>query len=122
FVARAGACGTWNRHDTRDARGARADGDARASSGMSKGRRGHSMSQHQDTVIPPPSFSRFAERFPAVVEAYDRFGAVLRAAGPLSAREVALVKLAVSVGARMQGATYAHARKARAAGIADADL
>jgi|SRR5690606_233220 alkylhydroperoxidase/carboxymuconolactone decarboxylase family protein YurZ len=80
------------------------------------------MSQHQDTVIPPPSFRRFAERFPAVVEAYDRFGAVLRAAGPLSAREVALVKLAVSVGARMQGATYAHARKARAAGIADADL
>ena len=47
-------------------------------------------------VVPPPSFRRFAQRFPAVVEAYDRFGAELRAAGPLSAREIALVKLAVS--------------------------
>ena len=71
-------------------------------------------------VVPPPSFRRFAERFPSVVEAYDRFGAELRAAGPLSAREIALVKLAISVGARMEGATYAHTRKARAAGIEDA--
>jgi len=73
-------------------------------------------------VVPPPSFRRFAQRFPAVVEAYDRFGAELRAAGPLSAREIALVKLAVSVGARMEGATFAHTRKARASGIEDAAL
>jgi alkylhydroperoxidase/carboxymuconolactone decarboxylase family protein YurZ len=56
------------------------------------------------------------------VEAYDRFGAELRAAGPLSAREIALVKLAVSVGARMEGSTHAHTRKARAVGVEDAAL
>lgn len=80
------------------------------------------MPEPHRTVVPPPSFRRLAERFPAVVAAYEQFGAELRAAGPLSPREVALVKLAVSVGARLQGGTYAHARKARAAGIGDADL
>jgi alkylhydroperoxidase/carboxymuconolactone decarboxylase family protein YurZ len=81
-----------------------------------------STSDSTRSVVPPPSFRRFAERFPDVVEAYDRFGEALRRAGPLSAREAALVKLAVSVGARMEGATYAHARKARAAGIEDAAI
>ena len=69
------------------------------------------------TVVPPPSFQRFAERYPAVVEAYDRFGEELRAAGPLTAREIALVKLALSIGARMEGSAHAHTRKAQAVGL-----
>jgi 4-carboxymuconolactone decarboxylase len=71
---------------------------------------------------PPAEFRAFAERYPAVVEAYDRLGEEVRRAGPLSPREVALVKLGISIGARMQGAAHAHARKARAQGIEPAAL
>ncbi|MCC6317413.1 MAG: carboxymuconolactone decarboxylase family protein [Gemmatimonadaceae bacterium] len=38
-------------------------------------------------------------------------------AGPLTLREVALVKLAISIGARMEGSAHAHARKALYAGV-----
>ena len=68
-------------------------------------------------VEPPEEFREFARRYPGVVEAYDRLGEQVRLAGPLSPREVALVKLGISIGARMQGAAHAHARKARALGI-----
>jgi alkylhydroperoxidase/carboxymuconolactone decarboxylase family protein YurZ len=57
-----------------------------------------------------------------VVEAYDRLGEQVRSAGPLSAREVALVKLGISIGARMAGAAHAHARKALAQGIESAAI
>lgn len=73
-------------------------------------------------VQPPESFREFARRFPGVVEAYERLGEQIRRAGPLSPREVALVKLAISVGARMEGAAHAHARKARAQGVEPAAI
>jgi alkylhydroperoxidase/carboxymuconolactone decarboxylase family protein YurZ len=66
---------------------------------------------------PPQAFREFAARYPAVVAAYEQLGEQVRAAGPLTPREVALVKLGISIGARMEGATHAHARKALAAGI-----
>lgn len=66
---------------------------------------------------PPQAFRDFALKYPAVVEAYEQLGEQVRAAGPLTPREVALVKLGISIGARMEGATHAHARKALAAGI-----
>lgn len=66
---------------------------------------------------PPKSFSDFADRHPDVARAYDELARCIREAGPLSDREVALVKLAISIGARMEGATFAHARKALAQGL-----
>jgi alkylhydroperoxidase/carboxymuconolactone decarboxylase family protein YurZ len=66
---------------------------------------------------PPKPYRRLAAEQPAVVAAYEKLGQAVRAAGPLSEREVALVKLAISVGARMEGAAHAHTRKALAAGI-----
>lgn len=66
---------------------------------------------------PPKPFRRFAAEHHAVAEAYERLGEAVRAAGPLSDREVALVKLGLSIGARMEGAAHAHARKALAQGI-----
>ncbi len=74
------------------------------------------------SVEPPPPFKRFAEKHPEVAEAHQRLGEAVRAAGPLSPREVALVKLAISIGARLEGSTHAHARKARALQIDDAAL
>ncbi len=67
--------------------------------------------------LPPQAFRDFAETYPAVVEAYERLADRIREAGPLSAREIGLVKLAISIGARMEGATHAHARKALAQGV-----
>lgn len=66
---------------------------------------------------PPEPFLDFARQYPAVVEAYERLAKAIREAGPLSAREAALVKLGISIGARMEGATHSHARKALAQGV-----
>jgi len=66
---------------------------------------------------PPPQFSEFVKTYPEVARAYEALGKSVRGAGPLSEREIALVKLAISVGARMQGAAHAHTRKARAVGV-----
>lgn len=74
------------------------------------------------TANPPKPFREFVSQHPDVAAAYERLGEAVGAAGPLSAREVALVKLAVSIGARMEGAAHAHARKALARGIEAAAL
>ncbi|MPZ19899.1 MAG: carboxymuconolactone decarboxylase family protein [Luteitalea sp.] len=78
--------------------------------------------ESSQAVEPPAPFKRFAETHPEVASAYQRLGEAVRAAGPLSAREVALVKVAISIGARLEGSTHAHARKARAQGIDAAAL
>jgi alkylhydroperoxidase/carboxymuconolactone decarboxylase family protein YurZ len=54
---------------------------------------------------------------PDVARAYDALGDAARKAGPLTEREIALVKLALSMGARLEGGVHAHARKALAAGV-----
>ena len=74
------------------------------------------------TPAPPQAFREFSARHPAVVEAYERLAESVRDAGPLSPREVALVKLGISIGARMEGATHAHGRKALALGIEPAAI
>lgn len=66
---------------------------------------------------PPRHYREFQRTHPAVARAHEALGKAVRAAGPLSEREIALVKLAISIGARMEGAAHAHARKALAAGI-----
>jgi len=70
----------------------------------------------------PAAFTSFRKRFPAVAEANERLGEAVRDAGPLSEREVALVKLGIAIGARMEGATHAHVRKGLDAGIEPAAL
>jgi alkylhydroperoxidase/carboxymuconolactone decarboxylase family protein YurZ len=66
---------------------------------------------------PPAAFSDFVGAHPDVGSAYENLGQAVKAAGPLTAREVALVKLGIAVGARMEGAARANARKANASGI-----
>jgi len=74
------------------------------------------------TVRSPRPYSEFAKTHAAVTDAYDRLGEAVRAAGPLSERDVSLVKLAIAIGARMEGATHAHGRKALAQGLDAATL
>jgi len=71
---------------------------------------------------PPKRFQRFQEEFAKVADAYDRLGTAVHEAGPLDEKTRALVKLAISTGARLEGAVHAHVRKALAVGIRPEEL
>jgi 4-carboxymuconolactone decarboxylase len=70
---------------------------------------------------PPSQHQAFVTRYPKLGEAWDCIHAA-EADGPLDARTVRLVKLAVAIGALKEGAVHAAARKALAAGVAPAEL
>jgi len=64
-----------------------------------------------------PGFYRaFLSRYPEVGGAYTDLSRACKAAGPLDERTAELVKIGISVGAAMEGATRSHVRKALAAG------
>ena len=64
----------------------------------------------------PARYLKFQKSFRKVFEAYDALGAAIQSAGPLTVKERALVKLAIAVGARLEGGVHSHTRRARAAG------
>lgn len=64
----------------------------------------------------PGPFEKFTKEFPAVFEGYDAMGKAAHASGPLDAKTREFVKLGMSIGARLEGATHSHVRKALAAG------
>ena len=65
----------------------------------------------------PGHYGWLDENYPKVTEAYESLGKAVHAAGPLDERTRALVKLSISVGAGLEGAVHAHARKALEAGV-----
>ena len=71
----------------------------------------------ETTPRAPRSFQSFAKKYPKITAAYDAMGKAVRDVGPLTDREVALAKLALSIGSRLEGATHAHCRRALALGI-----
>ncbi len=71
--------------------------------------------------IPQP-FQDFTRDFPAVARAYEALGSASHDAGPLDDRTRRLVKLAIAVGGRLEGAVRAQARLAQQAGISRAEL
>ena len=72
-------------------------------------------------MIPKP-YKQMHQSHPDLMQAYESFGQAAREAGPLSSREVALVKLAISIGAGLEGAAHSHCRKALEAGCCADDL
>lgn len=72
-------------------------------------------------MIPKP-YKQMHTDYPELMSAYESFGKAAREAGPLSSREVALVKLAISLGAGLEGAAHSHCRKALEAGCEADDL
>jgi 4-carboxymuconolactone decarboxylase len=70
----------------------------------------------------PEAYRNFFDTYPDVARAYQDMGKALRATGPLSEREVGLVKLAIAIGARMEGAAHSHTRRGLAAGIEEKAL
>ncbi|MCX6135574.1 MAG: carboxymuconolactone decarboxylase family protein [Ignavibacteriales bacterium] len=71
---------------------------------------------------PPKRYQDFSKKYRDIAKAYEEMGSACHSAGPLDEKTRALVKLAISIGARIEGSTHAHARKAIAAGVKAEEL
>jgi len=65
---------------------------------------------------PPKTYDKFVQRYPKLAEAWDKIGEAGRD-GPLDAKTVRLIKLAIAIGAMREGAVHSGVRKALASGI-----
>lgn len=70
----------------------------------------------------PSHFTWFQERFPAVAAGYEALGDAAHAAGPLDEKTRALIKVAISGAARLEGGLHAHVRKALKAGARQEEI
>ncbi len=70
----------------------------------------------------PNAFVGLRDEYPEVASAYDALASAALQAGPLSERERQLVKLALAVGAGLEGATHSHTRRSLEQGIEPAAL
>lgn len=64
----------------------------------------------------PGWYGQQRRRYPRMMVAYEKLGAACREAGPIEAKEAALVKLGIAVGARLEGAVHSHVRRSIEAG------
>lgn len=64
----------------------------------------------------PKRFKKFQDEYPEVSQAYEKLGNAIHKAGPLNDKTRALIKLAISTGARLEGAVHSHTRKALESG------
>ena len=70
----------------------------------------------------PPIVESIAREHTEVWDAYGRLGEATEKAGPLDARTIRLVKLALAVGAGRQGQVHSHARRGLKLGLTPAEL
>ena len=70
----------------------------------------------------PRSYEAFKKNYPQVWQAYDRLGSFSHRAGPLDEKTRELVKLAMAIGAKMEGAVHSHTRKALEAGATPREI
>jgi len=69
-----------------------------------------------DNTRPPQTFRDFVARFPVLGEAHQRVGREVESLGPLGAKECALIKIGISLGAGLESALRSHVRRATQAG------
>ncbi|MCH8289350.1 MAG: carboxymuconolactone decarboxylase family protein [Candidatus Marinimicrobia bacterium] len=65
----------------------------------------------------PTFYLQFMERYPEVGESYEKLGDAVHNSGPLDEKTRSLVKLGISIGARLEGAVHSHTRKALRVGV-----
>jgi alkylhydroperoxidase/carboxymuconolactone decarboxylase family protein YurZ len=70
----------------------------------------------------PKRYLKFFEDYPEVGKAYESFGDAVGKVGPLDEKTRCLVKLAMSIGARMEGAAKSHVHKALQAGASPEEV
>jgi 4-carboxymuconolactone decarboxylase len=71
----------------------------------------------QNNPKPPRFYTHFMQKYPAIGKKYEELGEAIHENGPLSLRERALVKMAVSGSHLFHSAFKSHIRKALQAGI-----
>ena len=71
---------------------------------------------------PPEFYIQMKEKHPELIGAYEALGKAAGDAGPLDRQTQALVKLALSIGAGMEGSTHSSVRKALVAGCSEDEL
>jgi 4-carboxymuconolactone decarboxylase len=72
-------------------------------------------------MIPKP-YKQMHMDYPEMMAAYEAFGEACREAGPLDSKTIALIKLAISLGAGLEGGAHSHTRKALEAGCSPEEL
>jgi alkylhydroperoxidase/carboxymuconolactone decarboxylase family protein YurZ len=70
----------------------------------------------------PQANQDFMAEFPAVAAAYEQLGTAVHNAGPLDDKTRHLVKLALAIGARHEGAVHAHTRRLLELGASQAEI
>src|SRR5581483_4006904 len=78
----------------------------------------HTLAQK---LLPKP-VQNFRKRYPDVWTAFNELGDRCHSAGPLDERTRRLVKVALSMGAGLEGATHSAVRNARKAGITSDEI
>ena len=70
----------------------------------------------------PPSVEEFKQEYPEVWKAFTQLGNRLHEAGPLDEKTRRLIKLALSIGAGLEGATHSAVRNALARGVTPEEI
>ncbi len=70
----------------------------------------------------PGRFLQFKESYPKIFQAYESLGIAAAESGPLSKKEISLVKLGIAAGAKMEGAVHSHTRRALDAGASPDEI
>jgi alkylhydroperoxidase/carboxymuconolactone decarboxylase family protein YurZ len=64
----------------------------------------------------PQAYEKFKNNHPEIWRAYDALGGAIHDSGPLEKKQRELLKLAMAIGARLEGAVHSHTRRALEAG------
>ncbi len=70
----------------------------------------------------PEAFETIRRDHPWVLQAYEALASAAHDAGPLDERTRRLVKLAIAIGARLEGAVRSHTWQAKEAGLSEAEM
>jgi len=70
----------------------------------------------------PGPYRWLLDTYPDVGNAYEKLGKSVHNAGPLDEKTRALIKLSISVGARLEGGVHSHTRKALEAGATPEEI
>lgn len=70
----------------------------------------------------PSTYEQFCSEFPEIAKHFENLGESATAIGPMDGKTCRLIKLALSVGSRLEGAVHADTRKALKAGATKQEL
>jgi alkylhydroperoxidase/carboxymuconolactone decarboxylase family protein YurZ len=70
----------------------------------------------------PNTFMAFVAKYPDLGRAHEQIARAAEAAGPLSPKDLALVKIGIALGAGLESALKSHVRRARQAGASEAEI